>query len=268
MLEHVLEKFEDDIPTEKAEQYASLQQRMKKYMKRIIDFFKSTRVCDFVVLWPTLADSPPRSDLRQFIVKCNKPWDSCTLYDLEQIKDGLARKLLLPKYSLFLESAHESSITVVFSVHLSFLAQLKSDIQNTDFAQMDVETITVDGVVCYESPLLQNTTKLEQLYTSMSPLQPPSDSKHLPQLCLAMIEKRTLSQRGMDRESLRGDMDDLCLKKMAMEVSEVGVMADSSQPKKSDREACDVLVKSVQRMPCLETLNPSHSSSVGKDCCK
>ena len=239
LLEHVLEKFEDNIPEEKTEQYASLQHRMNQYIVRITAFFKSTHVCDFAELWPALADSPPKSDLRQFVVKCNKPWDSCTLYDLEQIKDGLARKLLLPKYSLFLQSAHESSITVVFSVHLSLVAQLQSDIQHAElkvFADMDIETITVDGVVCYEAPLLQYTTQLKQLYTSRSPLQPLTDSepKHLLQFRLARIEKQTLFQGDMDkftRESLRGDMDDVVFKKTAMEVSELGVMADGFQPK-------------------------------------
>ena len=239
LLEHVLEKFEDDIPEEKTEQYASLQHRMNQYIVRITAFFKRTRVCDFVELWPALADSPPKSDLHQFVVKCNKPWDSCTLYDLEQIKDGLARKLLLPKYSLFLQSAHESSITVVFSVHLSLVAQVQSDIQNAElkvFADMDIETITVDGVVCYEAPLLQYTSQLKQLYTSRSPLQPLTDSKpkHLFQFRLAKIEKQTLFQGDMDRftrESLRGDMDDVVFKKTAMEVSELGVMADGSRPK-------------------------------------
>ena len=239
LLEHVLEKFEDDIPEEKTEQYASLQHRMNQYVVRITAFFKSTRVCDFAELWPALADSPPKRDLREFIVKCNKPWESCTLYDLEQIKDGLARKLLLPKYSLFLQSAHESSITVVFSVHLSLVAQVQSDIQSTElkvFADMDIETITVDGVVCYEAPLLQYTTQLKQLYTSRSPLQPLTDSKlkHLLQFHLAKIEKQTLYQGDMDRftrESLRGDMDDVVFKKSTMEVNELGVMADGSRPK-------------------------------------
>ena len=239
LLEHILDKFKDDVPKGDDEDYARLQERMREYIAKLTDFFQSTRVCDFAELWPALADSPPKSDLRQFIVKCNKPWDSCTLYDLEQIKDGLARKLLLPKYSLFLQSAHESSITVVFSVHLSLVAQLQSDIQSTElnvFAEMDIETITVDGVVCYEAPLLQYTTQLKQLYTSRSPLQPLTDSKpkHLLQFRLARIEKQTISQGDMDRftrESLRGDMDDVVFKKTAMEVSELGVMADGSRPK-------------------------------------
>ena len=239
LLEHVLDKFEDDIPEDKVKQYTLLQERMRMYIVRIHAFFKSTRVCDFIELWPTLTDSPPKLDLHQFIVKCNKPWHTCTLYDLEQIKDGLARKLLLPKYSLFLQSAHESSITVTFSIPPSLVTQLQCDIQNTElkvFLDMDIEIITVDGVVCYVAPLLQYTTQLKQLYTSRSPLQPLTDSKpkSLLQFRLARIEKQTISQGGMDRftrESLRGDMDDVIYKKTAMDVSELGVMPDNSQPK-------------------------------------
>ena len=239
LLEHVLDKFEDDIPEDKVKQYTLLQERMRMYIVRIHAFFKSTRVCDFIELWPTLTDSPPKRDLHQFIVKCNKPWDTCTLYDLEQIKDGLARKLLLPKYSLFLQSAHESSITVIFSIPPSLITQLQCDIRNTElkvFLDMDIEIITVDGVVCYEAPLLQYTTQLKQLYTSRSLLQPLTDSKpkHLLQFRLARIEKQTISQEDMDRftrESLRGDMDDVIYKKTAMDVSELGMMPDNSQPK-------------------------------------
>ena len=101
---------------------------------------------------------------------------------------------------------------------------------------MDIETITVDGVVCYEAPLLQYTTHLKQLYTSRSPLHTLTDSKHkhLLPFRLARIEKQTLSQGDMDRftrDSLRGDMDDVVYKKTAMKLSELGVMADGSQPK-------------------------------------
>ena len=95
---------------------------------------------------------------------------------------------------------------------------------------MDIEAITVDGVVFYEAPLLQCTTHLKQLYTSRSPLHTLTDSnpKHLLPFHLARIEKQTLSQGDMDRftrDSLRGDMN---YKKTAMEL---GVTADGSKPK-------------------------------------
>ena len=230
IVQHILAKFKN----------ADLQARMDAYRVKIKRFFSQARICDFIECWPMLHCEPPVEKLRHFIqIKSCKDWETCTLEDLDNLKERLATKLLLPKFILILEKASSGSLAVAFSIPPSLVAQLQSDIRYAElkvFADMDIETITVDGVVCYEAPLLQYTTQLKQLYTSRSPLQPLTDSKpkHLLQFRLARIEKQTLSQGDMDRftrESLRGDMDDVVFKKTAMEVSELGVMADGSRPK-------------------------------------
>ena len=228
LLEHVLNKFE----------VTALQKRMKHYMKKITAFFRNTRVCEFVDYWPVQGTMPPKGGLREFIVKYQKNWETCTLEQLDQLKGRLARKLLVPNFAILLQNAHEGSISVLFFIPTSMVTLLQAEIKSTDmkvFADMDIEAITVDSVVCYEAPPLQYTTHLKQLYTSRSSLQPLTDykPKHLLQFRLARIEKQTLSQGDMDRftrESLRGDMDDVVYKKMAVELSELGVMPDSSQP--------------------------------------
>ena len=230
MLRHVLTKFRND----------ALQERMDQYTTKIREFFKATRLCDFVKCWPVQGTTPPVDRLRKFIeVKCQRDWNKCTLKDLDELKGSLARKLFLPNFSIILEDFSEGCVRIQFSVFPSLVVHLQADIKNTDlkeFVDMDIEAITVDGVVCYEAPLLQYTTHLKQLYTSTSPLHTLTDSKpkHLLPFRLARIEKQTLSQGDMDmftRDSLRGDMDDVVYKKTAMELSELGVMADGSQPK-------------------------------------
>ena len=230
LLQHVLDKF----------QVTALQGRMKKYTARVTDFLRDTRVCDFMRCWPLHSTKPPEVDLRDFVIKYNRDWNTCTLLELNQMKDRLTQELLLPKFLVNLQHTSPDSMTVVFSVPHSVVAILQNDDKrNTElkfFVKMDNEYISVDSVVCYEPPLLQYTTHLKQLYTSRSPLQPLSDSKHkhLLHFRLARIEKQTLSQGDMDRftrESLRGDMDDVVYKKIAMELNELGVMADGSQPK-------------------------------------
>ena len=230
LLQHILTKFPNN----------ALQVRMEQYTTRISAFFKRTHLQDFVACWPVRGVTPPVDCLRSYVeVKHKKDWNTCTLEDLDHLKGSLTRKLLLPKFSLILERAIKGCVAITFSVHPSLVARLHDDISNTElkaFVDMDIETITVDGIVCYEAPLLQYTTHLKQLYTSRSPLQPLSDSKHkqLLHFRLARIEKQTLSQGDMDRftrESLRGDMDDVVYKKTAMESSELGVMADGSRPK-------------------------------------
>ena len=230
LVQHVLTKFRN----------AELQTRMDAYRVKIKTFFSQTRICDFIECWPICEREPPVEALRHFVqIKSCKDWESCTLEDLDNLKERLATKLLLPEFIFKFEKATSGSLTLTLSIPPTLVAQLQSDIRYAElkvFADMDIETITVDGVVCYEAPLLQYTTQLKQLYTSRSPLQPLTDSKpkHLLQFRLARIEKQTISQGDMDRftrESLRGDMDDVVFKKTAMEVSELGVMADGSRPK-------------------------------------
>ena len=231
ILQHILKKFKDE----------NLQKRMDKYIDKIQRFFKTTRLCDFLKCWPVRGKTPPEKELRKFLsAKTNKDWNTCTLEELDCVRHNLAKQLLIPAFALDPEDASPGCVSITYSIPPSLVTQLQCDIQNTElkvFLDMDIEIITVDGVVCYKAPLLlQYTTQLKQLYTSRSPLQPLTDSKpkHLLQFRLARIEKQTISQGDMDRftrESLRGDMDDVIYKKTAMDVSELGVMADNSQPK-------------------------------------
>ena len=229
MLQHVLMKFKN----------AELQSRMDKYVEQIQTFSRKTLLCDFVKSWPVCGDTPPVNHLRKFVVKSKKDWNTCTLEELDRLKGNLTRRLFLPKFAMILEDVSEGCVSVTYSVPASLVAHLQAEIKNTELKElldMGIEAITVDGVVCYEAPLLQYTAHLKQIYTSRSPLQPLSDSKpkHPFQFRLARIERQQLSQKDMDRftrESLRGDMDDVVYKKTAMEVGELGVMPDGSRPK-------------------------------------
>ena len=228
ILQHILTKFKN----------RALQIRMNGYSDKLYAFFRKTRLCDFVQCWPMTQQDPPAKELREFVVKSHKDWETCTLADLDNLKGKLATKLLLPNFALFLTKASKGCLEMTFSIPPSLVEYLVDVVRETElkeFADIEIETITVNGVVCYEAPLLQYTTLLKQLYTSRSPLTPLSDSKPKPLLPfrLARIEKQSLSPSDMDRftrESLRGDMDDVVYKKTAMELSQLGVMGDGSRP--------------------------------------
>ena len=228
ILQHILFNFSDD----------NLQREMEEYESLMEEFFQETKLCDFLDCWPVRGKTPPVDQLCDFVVKHKKDWNTCTLHDLDLLEKSLARKLFLPSFAVLLRDASPGCVSVTFSIPVSLTAQLQSVVRGTqlkEFVDMEIETITVDGVVCYEAPLLQYTTVLKQLYTSRSLLQPLSDSKPKPLLPfrLARIEKQSLSPSDMDRftrESLRGDMDDVVYKKTAMELSELGEMGDGSQP--------------------------------------
>ena len=228
ILQHILTKFTD----------RTLQRRMDSYKDKLHIFFRQTRLCDFLQCWPLLEHSPPTEELREFVVKSTKNWDTCTLEDLDNMRGRIATMLLLPDFLLILEKASRGCVEVTFSIPPSLVAQLQADIKKTavkEMADMEIENITVDGVVCYQAPLLQYTRDLKKKYTSMNPLQPLSDSKPCPLLPfrLARIGKQRLYRSYMDRftrESLRGDMDDVVYKKTAMELGELGVTGNGSRP--------------------------------------
>ena len=227
ILQHILFNFSDD----------NLQREMEDYKSLMEEFFQETKLCDFLDCWPVRGKTPPVDQLCDFVVKHKKDWNTCTLHDLDLLEKSLARKLFLPTFAVILRDASPGCVSVTFSIPVSLTAQLQSAVRGTqlkEFVDMEIETITVDGVVCYEAPLLLYTTVLKQLYTSRSLLQPLFDSKPKPLLPfrLARIEKQSLSQSDMDRftrESLRGDMDDVVYKKRAMMLSELGEMGDGSQ---------------------------------------
>ena len=228
ILQHILFNFSDD----------NLQREMEEYESLMEEFFQETKLCDFLDCWPVRGKTPPVDQLCDFVVKQKKDWNTCTLHDLDLLEKSLARKLFLPTFAVILRDASPGCVSVTFSIPVSLTAQLQSAVRGTqlkEFVDMEIETIILDGVVCYEAPLLQYTTVLKQLYTFRSFLQPLSDSKPKPLLPfrLARIEKHSLSPSDMDRftrESLRGDMDDVVYKKTAMELSELGEMGDGSQP--------------------------------------
>ena len=228
ILQHILTKFKN----------SQLQRRMDEYRDKLYSFFVHTRLCDFLQCWPMMQQDCPTQELREFVVKSQKNWETCTLADLDNLKGKLATKLLLPNFAFILSKASRGCVEIAFSIPpplVDYLQTVVKAAESKEFVDMEIDTITVDGVVCYEAPLLQYTTVLKQLYTSRSLLQPLSDSKPKPLLPfrLARIEKQSLSPSDMDRftrESLRGDMDDVVYKKTAMELSELGEMGDSSQP--------------------------------------
>ena len=230
ILQHILNKFPEND---------DLQKGMDEYVERIKKFFQTTLLCDFLKCWPITGKTPPKEELRRFLeAKTALDWKTCTLEDLDNVRQSLARKLLVPSFALDPADANEGCVSITYYIPPTIVAQLQADIQKMavkEMADMDIESITVDGVVCYEAPLLQYTRHLKKRYTFMNPLQPLSDSKPCPLLPfrLAKIEKQNLFQSDMDRftrESLRGDMDDVVYKKTAMELGELGVTGDGSRP--------------------------------------
>ena len=144
LLEHIINKFGS----------ARLKHKMKSYKRDLQSFRKSTRLCDFISCWPVRGQTPPETELREFVAKVGHHWDNCTLEDLEKLKGVITHKFFLPEFVLRLRELKEGCITIIWLIPVPFVKVLQEAIESTNsefFLEQNIETITIDGQECHSS---------------------------------------------------------------------------------------------------------------------
>ena len=132
-----------------------LKQKMESYKLDLQSFRKATRLCDFISCWPVKGQTPPETELREFVAKVGHHWDDCTLEDLETLKGVITRKFFLPDFTLQLKKITEGSIIITWLIPTPFVMALQEAIETTSsefFVEQEIETITIDGQQCYPFP--------------------------------------------------------------------------------------------------------------------
>ena len=168
LLEHVVGKFGSE----------DLKGKMESYVRDLQSFRKATRLCDFIDCWPVLGETPPKSDLRTFVVKMKHDWDRCTLEDLETLKGVITHKFFLPDFALRLKKIETGSIIVTWFLPAPFVKTLQEAVGNTAsdfFIDHKIETVSIDGQDCYPTPIsgyLPEQDTSEQPIVSISPPMP------------------------------------------------------------------------------------------------
>ena len=159
LLEHVINKFGSE----------DLKQKMKSYKHELQSFRKATRLCDFISCWPVQGETPPETELREFLAKMKHDWDNCTLEDLESLKGVITRKFFLPKFALRLREIKEGCITIIWLIPAPFVKGLNEAIESTSsqfFVEHKVEAIVIDGQECYPSPKVKHSGYPQDLSSS------------------------------------------------------------------------------------------------------
>ena len=168
LLEHVVGKFGSE----------DLKHKMESYVRDLQNFRKATRLCDFIDCWPVLGETPPKSDLRKFVVKMKHDWDRCTLEDLETLKGVITHKFFLPDFALWLKKIETGSIIITWFLPAPFVKTLQEAMGNTAsdfFIEHKIETVMIDGQDCYPTPIsgyLTEQDTSEQPTVSISPPMP------------------------------------------------------------------------------------------------
>ena len=146
LLEHVVSRFGSE----------DLKKEMKSYKCDLQPFRNATRLCDFIDCWTVRGQSPPETELKDFVAKVGRHWDTCTLEDLETLKGAITRKFFLPEFVLRLREVKEGCITIIWHVPEQFVEVLQVAVESTSsefFLEQKIETITIDGQECYSSSM-------------------------------------------------------------------------------------------------------------------
>ena len=203
LLEHIVSIFGSE----------DLKQEMESYEHDLQSFRKSTRLCDFISCWPVRGQTPPKEELREFIMKVGHQWDSCTLEDLDSLKGVITRKFFLPEFTLRLKKLMEGSITITWLIPVPFVKTLQEAIESTGsefFMEQKIETITVDGQECYPTPTRGLIEYSEKQLTSESvtKLEPEIQQREDPSVGvvsqkLHSFKSRASEEQGFPKETHR-----------------------------------------------------------------
>ena len=161
LLEHIINKFGSE----------NLKKEMKSYKHDLQSFRKATRLCDFIDCWPVRGQTPPETELREFVTKVGRQWENCTLEDLETLKGVITHKFFLPEFTLQLRKIMEGSITITWLIPVPFVKTLQEDVQHTSsefFIEQNIEAIIIDGRECYSTPTRKPVDYPQEHYTSQS----------------------------------------------------------------------------------------------------
>ena len=132
---------------------------MFKYKQSLGEFRGKTRLCDFA---RHFKEEVNKSFLGQELmelleVKFAKNWEECTLEDLENWKESITQKLLLPSYVLILKDTDSGCVSVTWAIPAMFAASVVEDMETMDMREFCVEhsilSLRIDGKECVSTQL-------------------------------------------------------------------------------------------------------------------
>ena len=142
LLEHVIKKFGD----------RKLVAAMQAYKRRLEIFRRKTRLCDFAEHFKDISKGLLQKDLlmKFVVVKLDKDWQNCSLQDMENWKECLTHKLLLPSFITILRDISSGSVSITWAIPAmltTFLVDKMETLDMTDFGKdHKILSLTFDGV--------------------------------------------------------------------------------------------------------------------------
>ena len=159
LLEHIVMKFGDN----------ALKTCVLEYKESLKEFRCQTRLCDFARHFKDQVNKclVGQDVIKLLEVKFAKKWEECTLEDLENWKESITQKLLLPSYVLILKDTDSGCVSVTWAIPAMFAASVMEDMETMDMREF-----------CVEHSILSLRIDCKECV----PTQPPSPNQEQPHI--------------------------------------------------------------------------------------
>ena len=135
LVEHIIKKFGD----------RDLLETMKAYKRKLEIFRSKTRLCDFAIIFKGITKC--KEVLME--VKFDKNWETCTLQDMEEWKESLTQKLLLPSFTVNPKDISTGCVSITWAIPAMFIPSLVEKLKTLDknfCKEHKIMSLTLDGV--------------------------------------------------------------------------------------------------------------------------
>ena len=145
LIEHMIKKFGD----------RDLLETMKAYKRKLEIFRSETRLCDFAIIFKGIT----KFEEVLMEVKFDKNWETCTLQDMEEWKEGLTQKLLLPSFTVNPKEIGKGCVSITWAIPAMFAPSLVERLKTLDknfCKQHMIKSLTLDGVEYLGAPVMED----------------------------------------------------------------------------------------------------------------
>ena len=145
LVEHTIKKFG----------CRDLLETMKAYKRKLEIFRSKTRLCDFAIIFKGITKC--KEVLME--VKFDKNWETCTLQDMEEWKESLTQKLLLPSFTVNPKDISTGCVSIAWAIPAMFTPSLVEKLKTLDknfCKEHKIMSLTLDGVEYLVAPVMED----------------------------------------------------------------------------------------------------------------
>ena len=213
---------------------------VQDYAKNVTDFCSSTKVCDFLNVWPFSMKKPQDSniaEMKKVTAKVNKKWEDCTLLDVKNYSLILAQTFFLPSKFFVPSDFGPGSLSITWYVPLQLAKKIEKDmdeekatiLSDNDFLSISIENTQVLPLTSMKQCSLHLQRMYETKFTASDFSKSYFKGAVMP-FNLALIEKVEVWS-GADNYTMttfRGDSDDIRFRKSPTTLQALGQTSDGS----------------------------------------